>query len=233
MASSRLCSIPGCGKRRVGRGWCSLHWQRWQKHGDPLWEPVRQPPICSVDKCQSPTKAKGLCQAHYWRLRKHGSFEGGRTAPGEPLRFLQEVVLPYRGDDCLHWPFASNGVGYGMVWLNGRFHVVSRVVCEEIHGTPPTAAHEAAHSCGKGHELCCAPNHLHWATTSENHQEKAEHGTDNRGEKHPLVKLSEDDVRNIRALKGKMLQKEIAALYGIGRVQVSRIHNGQRWQYLI
>ena len=31
-----VCSIPECGRKVVGRGWCSRHWQRWKNHGDPL-----------------------------------------------------------------------------------------------------------------------------------------------------------------------------------------------------
>jgi hypothetical protein len=31
-----LCSVDGCDRPGTrGRGWCSLHWQRWRKHGDP------------------------------------------------------------------------------------------------------------------------------------------------------------------------------------------------------
>ena len=36
MASSRLCSIDGCGKYVVARGWCTKHWRRWRSTGDPL-----------------------------------------------------------------------------------------------------------------------------------------------------------------------------------------------------
>src|SRR5690625_768324 len=31
----RICSIPGCGKRAVARGWCSRHYGKWHAHGDP------------------------------------------------------------------------------------------------------------------------------------------------------------------------------------------------------
>lgn len=31
-----LCSIDGCGQQVVGRGYCSKHWARWNRHGDPL-----------------------------------------------------------------------------------------------------------------------------------------------------------------------------------------------------
>jgi HNH endonuclease len=29
-----LCDAPA-----VGRGWCTKHYNRWRRHGDPLWEP--------------------------------------------------------------------------------------------------------------------------------------------------------------------------------------------------
>lgn len=31
---TKLCSIPGCGKPVIGRGWCSMHYTRWRMHGD-------------------------------------------------------------------------------------------------------------------------------------------------------------------------------------------------------
>lgn len=30
------CSIGGCEKPTLARGWCGTHYQRWRKHGDPL-----------------------------------------------------------------------------------------------------------------------------------------------------------------------------------------------------
>jgi hypothetical protein len=42
MASDSLCSIPGCGKPAIKRGWCSAHYQRWRTYGDPNYT-VRTP----------------------------------------------------------------------------------------------------------------------------------------------------------------------------------------------
>lgn len=36
MATSRICSIPDCDKPALSRGWCSMHYQRWKKHRDPM-----------------------------------------------------------------------------------------------------------------------------------------------------------------------------------------------------
>ena len=39
--SKRICSIGGCGKPHVSRGWCAPHYQAWYKYGDPLVVRVR------------------------------------------------------------------------------------------------------------------------------------------------------------------------------------------------
>lgn len=31
-----VCSIEGCGRKHVARGWCGAHYQRWKSHGHPL-----------------------------------------------------------------------------------------------------------------------------------------------------------------------------------------------------
>lgn len=33
------CSIFGCTTPVKARGWCSRHYWRWSRHGDPLWQP--------------------------------------------------------------------------------------------------------------------------------------------------------------------------------------------------
>jgi len=131
--------------------------------------------VCSIPDCGKPHMARGWCQKHYFRFRRHGDPLGG--AIGDARRYFEEVILNYDGDECLPWPFSTADCGYGRIRIGGRKQVVSRAVCERVNGPPPTPAHEAAHSCGKGHEGCCTKRHLRWATRTENQAERVAHGT--------------------------------------------------------
>jgi DNA-binding transcriptional regulator YiaG len=51
----------------------------------------------------------------------------------------------------------------------------------------------------------------------------------NRGSNHRMSKLTEADVREIRALGGKMTQPEIAAKFGVSKWTVGDIIRGKRW----
>jgi hypothetical protein len=36
------CVIDGCEKPTNARNWCGMHYYRWRKHGDPMWEPTQR-----------------------------------------------------------------------------------------------------------------------------------------------------------------------------------------------
>jgi HNH endonuclease len=190
MPEAKLCSIDGCGKQVKNRGYCTAHYKRWWRHGDPL---------------------------------------AGRTPNGEPARFLTEVAYPYAGDECLRWPYGHNGDGYGQITHGGKHTYVHRKVCEEVHGPAPSDEHETAHSCGNGHLGCITPNHLRWATMSENHADRVIHGTSNRGERCGAAKLTEPEVRTILAMKGSALQREIAERFNVTPSNIGVIHRRKSW----
>jgi hypothetical protein len=109
---------------------------------------------------------------------------------------------------------------------------VHRLVCLQVHGDPPTSDHVAAHECGKGHLGCCNPSHIVWKTKEGNQADRLRHGTDQFGQKNALAKLTDDDVKKIRALRGSRSQKEIGKMFGIGQMQVSRIQRREQWGWL-
>lgn len=70
--SAETCIIANCGKAIFARGWCSAHYTRWKRHGDPLAGRAyyRQPnPVCVEQGCDRPSHATGLCSTHYGQRR--------------------------------------------------------------------------------------------------------------------------------------------------------------------
>lgn len=193
-----------------------------------------QAKFCSVDGCGKAARTRGYCLAHYGRFYRHGDplGAGGRTPKGEPERYFCEVVLAYDGDDCLPWPYAGDGKGYGVMNVDGKVTYIHRRVCERAHGPAPTPSHKATHSCGNGDKACCTKRHLRWGTQKENMADTIIHGTAPRGERHGCAKLTEADVRAIRSLKGTAFQRDIAAKFGISRTSVSVIQSRKNWGWL-
>ena len=155
-----------------------------------------------------------------------------RTHAGAPLRFIQDVALCHEGDECLIWPYARNRRGYGKLKHAGHNVNASRVTCILAHGGPPSPDHEAAHSCGRGHDGCVSPHHLAWKTHLENHADRVEHGTSNRGERHGLAKLTEAQVREIRAQKGNVSLGKLAIRYCVSKRLIQLVMSGQAWGWL-
>lgn len=189
---------------------------------------------CSIDGCTNAVfvKKMGLCQAHYKRLRRHGNPLGGGTPVGEPQRYFREVVLAHEANDCLIWPYSKIKDGYANMWDGARMVRVSRLVCELVHGPAPTPKHEAAHTCGKGHEGCVSPRHMTWKTPAENQADRITHGTSNRGSRHGMSKLSEGQVRQIRSLRGVLSNSQVGEMFGVSATTISTIHSGRVWGHV-
>lgn len=191
--------------------------------------------LCSIPDCGNTVKviAKQLCSMHYQRMMKFGDPLAGRnyTSRGEQQTFFRETVIPYEGDECLIWPYSRTN-GYGVMKKGERMCVVSRVLCEEVNGPPPSIEYDAAHSCGRGKQGCVTKGHLSWKTKADNCADKLIHGTHNRGERSAHAKLTEAQAIEIISLKGKKKQSEIAAFFGISHQTVSKIHRGERWGWL-
>lgn len=197
-----------------------------------------EPPVvardrrCAIEGCSRPWAKRDWCNVHYIRFRRHGDPRGGTTERGSPARYLDEVVLQHNSEDCLIWPYARASNGYAHISVEGKMALVSRVVCERMHGHAPTAKHQAAHSCGNGHGGCVTPAHLRWATRLENDADKDLHGTRSRGTRNGHARLNEDDVRAIRALRGLLSPPEIAARFGVSNGAIHCILKGKNWRWL-
>lgn len=131
------------------------------------------------------------------------------------------------------WLKPRNRMGYPAVQLQRQTCSIHRLVLETFIGPCPDGM-ECRHLNG-----IRTDNHLInlcWGTHSENQFDAVQHKThvDNRGEKHPLSKLKEQDVRMIIYMyrTGLFLQREIAEIYNVLQNTVSRILNQKRWNHL-
>ena len=123
-------------------------------------------------------------------------------------------------DDCVLWDRGRAG-RYGAIRGNVRAH---RLACSWAHGAPPVGSH-AAHSCGA--PLCVNPRHLRWASPAENIADKAAHGTNLKGERHNMAKLTSDQASAVHSAAGSL--STIAATFGISKSQAHRIRTGENW----
>jgi 5-methylcytosine-specific restriction endonuclease McrA len=84
----RTCTFPGCGKPEKARGWCTKHYQRWKKHGDPaLTADTRQACL----GCGGPVRARnpfGYCRKNPECAREYARL--WRDANADRQRMLHE-----------------------------------------------------------------------------------------------------------------------------------------------
>jgi len=188
--------------------------------------------ICSIEGCGKQHRSRGWCRTHYDRWLLNGDPLKGRAFKGEPQRFL-ETAIAFSGDECLIWPYARTQKGrYAKVRIAGVDHIVSRLVCEAVHGKSPTSFHQAAHSCGRGSDGCVNPRHLRWATPVENADDRRAHGTVLCGERNPSAKLTYESAEAIREIfrrNPKATLASVGRIFGVSKATVGKVRNNQMW----
>lgn len=173
MARSKICSEEQCEKPHYAKGLCYRHYYKQLR--------ARFPP-CAAEGCEQRSDRRGLCPIHYQRLRRHGNLDGVRTPSRSTARFI-DAVSATASEDCILWPFSRHKDGYGKARHGGKNGCAHRIVCELVHGAPPSETHQAAHQCGNS--ACVNPRHLRWATPLENGQDKVAHRTMKRARRSP------------------------------------------------
>ena len=132
-------------------------------------------------------------------------------------------------DECWEWQgqIKSRTIGYGRMKLAGVDTYAHRVAYEAHYGEAPGSLH-VLHSCDN--PRCCNPAHLSLGDHAENNRQRAERGrnADVKGEKNPAHKLTDQQVAEIRELRGTKTQSKIAEMYGVRQSQISRIQTGSR-----
>lgn len=112
-----------------------------------------------------------------------------------------------------------------------RYVLANRLVCEAWHGPSPAGKNHAAHN--DGDSLRNHFSNLRWASPAENNADKDLHGTKMTGERHYAAKLTEADVRKIRAQHGMVTISQMSRDFKVSRMAIQSIFAGKTWKEVV
>ena len=106
---------------------------------------------------------------------------------------------------------------------------VHRLICIAFSGEAPEH-YQAAHV--DGNSTNNKPSNLTWKTVSDNLADRKIHGTHDGGSANSRASLTEDQVKQVRKLlsEGSLLHREIAELFGVTRLTITKINTGDRYK---
>jgi hypothetical protein len=147
-----------------------------------------------------------------------------RSLPRQTARGVRggKVLTPW--DGSRGYPFVTLTEGAR------KLKVAIHVLVLTVHGPGPRPpGEEARHGPGGKHDNRLA--NLCWGTRAENIADRRRDGQDNRGERHPQVKLTWKAVREIRdRVAAGQRQTDLAAEHGVSRSAVNQAVLGRTWQ---
>lgn len=126
--------------------------------------------------------------------------------------------------ECWLWAGAMNK-GYGQIVVGRQSFRAHRIAWEMENGPIPEGA-MIRHTCDNA--ACVRPDHLLPGTNTDNMRDMVERGRSLQGERHPRVKLADDQVAEIRAryIPGVVRQADLAKEYGVRQCHISRLVRG-------
>jgi HNH endonuclease/helix-turn-helix protein len=237
------CSVPGCERKRGGRGLCDSHYVRLKNDGDVHADvPIRdyRTATCSVFNCGRKHYGRGLCQMHWSRARRTGDIYpavAGRSyrpvgmTLAETFHHFMPGLPPET--ECWEWTGSLNGAGYGTIRMVDRKIPAHRVAYELFVGSIPDGL-IICHHCDN--PPCCNPRHLYPGTHVDNAHDMVMRGRNHvvslPGSVNPAAKISAEDAASIRRIyaQGGVIQKDLAEMFGITQTTVSAIVRGKSWR---
>lgn len=140
-------------------------------------------------------------------------------------RFWEKVRVA-GADECWEWQAADNGLGYGLLGVEGRMIYAHQLSYEFEHG-PFSITKCVLHSCDN--PPCVNPAHLFLGTKKDNSRDMASKrraaGQDGR-------KLKPEEVARIRErITSGEIQRALAREYGVSDTTISEIKTGRTWSH--
>lgn len=182
--------------------------------------------ICSVDGCTAVHYGLGFCNIHYQRYRRLGDPLAAKSR-GYQTRWVQTRVAELLVDpspECVLVPWELKNGSYGKITVNGTKMRLNHAVLV-LSGRPRPLSNEVTrHLCGN--VPCINPGHIKVGTHLENSADCERHGRIAYGNKMPQTRITDDQVREIRASTEP--PTVIGRRLGVHPSTVSNIRNGHR-----
>ena len=159
-------------------------------------------------------------------------------------RFFEKVK---KSPSCWEWVGPKNNKGYGTMTVGSRtdgtrsYKFVHRISWELHNG--PIPEHDSTHGTCVCHKCdnpsCVNPDHLFLGTHSDNMADMAVKGRASKeptyiGENHPIAKLDDSKVRQIRKYHsaGACTQLWLAQVYGVSNRTIANVANNEYWKHV-
>lgn len=135
---------------------------------------------------------------------------------------------------CIEWPNYRTPDGYGQFRRNGKNVRAHRAAyCEHFGITLESIEGRLVrHKCDN--RACINPHHLELGSPADNSKDMTKRGRSLSGEKHPLSKLTHEQVKEIRRKYVKYSKDKgsiaLAIEYGVSSITIRDIVSGRRWK---
>ena len=145
-------------------------------------------------------------------------------------RFWSKVNI---APGCWEWRASLTKTGYGQFAVRPRVWKAHRWIFEQLNGPVPSTVF-ICHTCDN--RICVNPWHLFAGTPKDNMQDCSRKGRVRgftRGEANPDAKLTENEVRAVRALYAAAHEPTpIGRLFGIAKTTVMAICARRKWRHV-
>jgi len=141
-------------------------------------------------------------------------------------RFFSKVN---KTETCWLWTGSNNIDGYGIITFQKNRYLSHRFSWL-LAGNAIPEGHLIRHKCRNRH--CVNPEHLETGTHQQNASDRIRDGTETKGNRNGKSKLTEEQVRAIRANPDNKTNREFAKEYGVHNTTIADIIHRRTWNHL-
>lgn len=127
-------------------------------------------------------------------------------------------------NECIEWKGAKNPAGYGITWWNNHWAYAHRAAANAQTGEV------IRHLCDN--PSCVNPAHLSKGTHKDNSQDMVNKSRQAWGELAGNSKLTKEEVKQIRNLKGITSSRVTAKMFNVSKTNILEIWSGKIWSKL-